>query len=449
MPTRRLPAALAALLIAAPWASAQAEKTKPADKPKPADKAKAKPKPAGPTDAELKAKALELNSITSDDASRAKLGELFKDKDEAKRLVEVAAKALKDGGDKSPFKYNATLLLGKLAVLTKDWDAAEAFFTSGFENAELLQSGKKMLESYLILVEVLNERKKFAAAEKLTKRLIENGGQEADGAQLQIMEKLILTLAKAGKTDEAVEKIDGLIGLIDKDRALWYFVKMKGDVYREADQYEKAIEKYREAAELVLEAKGFPKAEREGESRSIRYLLTGVYVDNKQPAKAIELLKELIEETPDRSTFYNDLGFVMADSAKVSDKELGQAEDYVRKALKLDADLRAKLLKAGTIDEEVAKDENSAYLDSLGWVLYKQGKYEEAYKYLEKASKDPEEGNHIEIWDHVADCLMKLDRKGEAVKVWEKALKLDDATKRDIERRKRVEAKLKAAKAGK
>ena len=173
------------------------------------------------------------------------------------------------------------------------------------------------------------------------------------------------------------------------------------------------------------------------------YTLTGVYVDNKQVDKSVALLEKLMKANPESSTFYNDLGYVLADNGQ----RLDEAETMVRKAMTLDAELRKKLLDDGSITEEIAKLENSAYLDSLGWVLFKRGKYEEAYKYLDKASQDPEEGNHIEIWDHVADCLVKLDKKKEAVAVWTKALKLEDASKRDTERRKKVETKLKTVQA--
>ena len=439
MTTRRLPAALAALLMTGVALAT------PQDAPKPTPKAA--PTADAPTDEQLKETALKLNSLTSEDATKAKLRELFKDKDAAKKLVAVAAKVLKDAGEKDPpFKYNAGIVLGNLAILVKDWPAAEAFYTFCYANAEKLQSGKKMLDCHKTLVDILNEQKKFDKAEELTKRVLDGGGKEVEDAQLSYMEKLIQTLAKGGNTDEAITKIDGLIAAIDKDRRdqiLWYMVKMKAEVYREGNKLDEAIAQYLEAIEKVRAAKGFKKSEREAEARVMEYTLTGIYVDNKQVDQSVELLEKLLKANPESSTFYNDLGYVLADN----DRKLDEAETLVRKAMELDADLKKKALEDGRIDEDFAKSENSAYLDSLGWVLYKRGKYEEAYKYLDKASQDPEEGNHIEIWDHVADCLVKLDKKKEAVEVWTKALKLEDASKRDIERRKKVEAKLKKVQA--
>ena len=68
-------------------------------------------------------------------------------------------------------------------------------------------------------------------------------------------------------------------------------------------------------------------------------------------------------------------------------------------------------------------------------------------KLLAEAAKDEEQGNHLEIWDHVADCQMALGKPKEAVATWQKALRLDDVSYRDAERRKAVTAKLKKAKA--
>ena len=450
MPNRWLAVALAALVLTGVAPAAPQEKPEKAPaKEKPEKPAKEAPKADDPADEAIKEAALKLNALTSADAMKAKLTELYKDKDAAKQLVRVAAKALKDGGEKEPpFKYNAGIVLGNLAILVKDWEAAEGFYTFCFDNDEKLQSGKKMLESYKVLVEVLNERKKFDKAEELTKRVLDGGGKEAEDQQGAIMEKLILTLAKGGNTDEAIDKVDGLIAAMDgdkdrKDKFLWYLVKLKAEVYRESDKLDQAITQYLDAITKVRAAKAFKKSEREAEARVMEYTLTGVYVDNKQIDKSIELLEKLSKANPESSTFYNDLGYILADN----NQRLDEAETMVRKALELDDTLRKKLLEDGAITEDIAKLENSADLDSLGWVLFKRGKYEEAYKYLDKASQDPEEGNHIEIWDHVADCLVKLDKKKEAVAVWTKALKLEDASKRDIERRKKVAAKLKALQA--
>ena len=124
--------------------------------------------------------------------------------------------------------------------------------------------------------------------------------------------------------------------------------------------------------------------------------------------------------------------------------KLDEAEKLIRKALEEDRKARKKLFEQGRIDEAASKKDNSAYVDSLGWVLFKKKQYQEAKKVMEPVLKD-EDAQHIEILDHIADIEMALGEKAEAVKIWEKAVKLDTDTKRDRERLKKIEEKLKEA----
>src|SRR5690606_27192869 len=72
-----------------------------------------------------------------------------------------------------------------------------------------------------------------------------------------------------------------------------------------------------------------------------------------------------------------------------------------------------------------ANPENHAYQDSLGWALYKSGQYEEALKWLTKATSG-EDPDGV-ILDHLGDCYLKLNRKQEALEAWRKALEAFDA----------------------
>src|SRR5205823_2953410 len=94
-------------------------------------------------------------------------------------------------------------------------------------------------------------------------------------------------------------------------------------------------------------------------------------------------------------------------------------------------------------DADEDKD-SSAYLDSLGWVLFKKKKYKEAKEPLLKAIED-KEGQHIEILDHLGDVHMALGEKDEAVKAWKKGIEVAGETKREQEKKAQVEKKLKAA----
>jgi tetratricopeptide (TPR) repeat protein len=68
----------------------------------------------------------------------------------------------------------------------------------------------------------------------------------------------------------------------------------------------------------------------------------------------------------------------------------------------------------------------STYLDTYAWVLYQQGKYEEAFHYLSLAVAD-EKSQSSAVWEHHGDALYRLGRITEAVASWEKARALPNA----------------------
>ncbi|NOU37063.1 MAG: tetratricopeptide repeat protein [Kiritimatiellaceae bacterium] len=79
--------------------------------------------------------------------------------------------------------------------------------------------------------------------------------------------------------------------------------------------------------------------------------------------------------------------------------------------------------------------ENGAFLDTLGWIYYMQGRYAEALKELQKASVLVEDDPSV--WEHLGDTCQKLGRRDAAVAYWKKALEIKPA---DPDLLKRLEA---------
>ncbi len=110
-------------------------------------------------------------------------------------------------------------------------------------------------------------------------------------------------------------------------------------------------------------------------------------------------LRRLIELRPESAQAYNALGYSYADRGI----RLNEARELIEKALGLSPD-------------------DVFILDSMGWVLYRQGDLEGALAYLEKAKSkcdDPE------IAAHLGEVLWALGRKSEAQRVWQEAKKKD------------------------
>jgi tetratricopeptide (TPR) repeat protein len=397
--------------------------------------------PAVVADDSPKETALKLNDLKDSEAAKAKVVELLKDKEAARKLVREAAAMHKEAADEKPFKYRAALVLAQVSHAVKEYDAAELFYETAADAATKAKNSDDALEAYDGLLALYWERREYGTVEELARRMLDQPGRAFQRAQPFILERLIQAKARQGDTDDALRMAEGLLQL---DKGGWYFLQLKGWVQREAGKIDEAIITYEDVLDRLDDAK-MEADVKAGMKRQYRYMLSGLHVDNKSIDKAARQLQILIKDDPDNPTYYNDLGYIWADN----DKNIEESEKLIRKALELDEKQRQKILDDPEKKKELTPDEirrlkkeNAAYLDSLGWVLFKQGKYEEAVKYLEKAAKDEDDGRHIEIWDHWADALVALGRKKEAVEVWRKALTFEDISPRDKERRKVVTQKM-------
>jgi tetratricopeptide (TPR) repeat protein len=410
--------------------------------------------PADAPDDKLKAAALALNQAANLDAALDAANKLLRPKADAKKLARLAADMQREAEKRPPFKYTAAFALGKLAQLVKEYDAAEALYESCVSNARQVGSKTKMLEVQTELADLYFDQRKWAESGAATEtalavaqellreaeELRDDSRAPAFGRLLLLYERLIQTRGLKGDTDAALAEADRLMGQFAKIAA--YFRPLRAGVLSEAGRHAEAVkemQKFLNTADSLADV--FREEAVANLKRNAKYRMSGFQVDAGDVDAAVATLRDLLEDNPTSATFHNDLGFVLADH----DRDLDEAEALCRKALELDAEQRKKLAAEEKLEPADADRENAAYLDSLGWVLFKKGKSADALPYLKKAADD-EDGNHLEIWDHLADCLMKLGQKDKAVATWEKALTFDDISKRDVDRRKKVSAKLKAAK---
>jgi tetratricopeptide (TPR) repeat protein len=64
--------------------------------------------------------------------------------------------------------------------------------------------------------------------------------------------------------------------------------------------------------------------------------------------------------------------------------------------------------------------DNQSYLDSLGWVLYKRGRFAEARSALESAIGNASLPDPI-VLDHLGDALYRLEKRPEATAQWKRS----------------------------
>jgi tetratricopeptide (TPR) repeat protein len=200
---------------------------------------------------------------------------------------------------------------------------------------------------------------------------------------------LAILLSQTGKIDEAVEILRSALKLkpdeIELNRLLGALLGQFGRNDEAIVLYKGLLERYPNNDEMV-------KFARSG--------LSVVYVNQGEFAKGEAELEALLERTPDDAGVNNDLGYLYADQGK----DLEKAEQMIRKAVQEEPD-------------------SSAYLDSLGWVLFKRGKVKEAVAPLEQAVKNLNAGGDATIYEHLGDVYLRLNERAKAKAAWEKAEK--------------------------
>jgi tetratricopeptide (TPR) repeat protein len=383
-----------------------------------------------PSDA-LRNQALALNNITGEDAEFGKILQLIEDAPHTKPLLAEAAKLAKE--KEQPFNVNATRILAQTAQLLHDTDAGVTFYKLFIAQAEQLRSTDKIGLGYSGLINTLYDGGKYDESDAACQAFLALKGD----AQLQQMKPAVtrlrvLVLAKQGKEDKASEILQTLIKA-QPDNPTNQITKAK--MLRVLEKPAEAITAYEEAIDLYKKDEDLTKEEKDDYVNNIHYLLSGLHMDLNQVDKATADLKELLEKEPDNPGYNNDLGYIMADH----DMNLDESEKLIRKALDEDKKQRQK---ANPDQKPDAVKDNPSYLDSLGWVLFKQKKYKEAREPLEEAVKQPD-AQSIEIYDHLAEVLNALGDKDAAVATWKKGLALPAETKREKDKKAEVEKKLK------
>ncbi len=219
-------------------------------------------------------------------------------------------------------------------------------------------------------------------------------------------------LVLAGKPDEAVAEADRAVQLSDEGNRLSLRL-FRAEILKMADRLERAEAECLELLQETREPKGI---------REIRYTLSGIYSAAHAPEKAEEQLRLTLRTNPDDATINNDLGYLMADRGV----NLDEAEKLIRKAIELDQ-------KPGQEGKGILTEENrpnAAYIDSLGWVLFRRGRFAEARRELEKAVALPEGASDPVVWDHLGDVYFRLGDLGQARAAWTKAVSLYEVKRR-------------------
>ncbi len=214
--------------------------------------------------------------------------------------------------------------------------------------------------------------------------------READAALKKFPKDLGVTvqhaqlLADMGKVDTAATELRGLLNG-KQDRAIDLEL---------AQTYEKG-KRWNDMAKALDDAERLSTTN--DEKVTVNFMRGAMLERQKKYGPAEAEFRKVLEMDANNDSALNYLGYMLADR----NERLDEAYQMVKKALDL-------------------KPDSGAYLDSLGWVYYRQGKYSDAEGLLVRAlQKQPDPTVH----DHLGDVYAKLGKTKEAVAQWQASLK--------------------------
>lgn len=183
---------------------------------------------------------------------------------------------------------------------------------------------------------------------------------------------------------------------IPDDPGLYYYLALAQYVNKHTD----------DAVASLLRGIDVIKSDTKKELASDIYSMLGdIYYKQNQAAKAFDAYEKSLEYTPTRSMTLNNYAYYLS----LQKESLKKAEQMSYRAITAEAN-------------------NPTYLDTYAWILYQEGRYEEARIYIDQAigcyGTDSTEEVSGDIYDHAGDIYFRVGQPEQAREFWNKALPL-------------------------
>jgi tetratricopeptide (TPR) repeat protein len=186
--------------------------------------------------------------------------------------------------------------------------------------------------------------------------------------------------------------VNGALALLDKfadespNNAV-EVVALKGQLLVSLKRFDEALELFDKAIKYRPDSEGLVLG------RSDLLLRIGRIDDG------VKAYRDAVKRWPDSAVSLNALGYTLADRTE----HYEEAEELIRKALSIEP-------------------QSPAIIDSLGWVLFKLGQYDEALVELQRAYELMDDH---EVASHIVEVLVALERHDEALELLQAAQKKD------------------------
>jgi tetratricopeptide (TPR) repeat protein len=128
--------------------------------------------------------------------------------------------------------------------------------------------------------------------------------------------------------------------------------------------------------------------------------LAMVYDELDRQAESDSTYEKALALDPKNHLILNNYGYSLADRNLQIDRALVMAQEAISQ-----------------------QPENTSYLDTIGWIYFRLGRYTEAEEYIKKAIALG--SNSAVIHEHLGDIYSKMNDREKALEYWNKALQLD------------------------
>ena len=338
-----------------------------------------------------------------------------------------AIAALETASREGPLDLGLNLLLGRLYLRTgahekaipalrRIVDEQPGYFEAAWLLAAALENTGRDEAALDVLTSALEYNPRFFQGQVRIAELNEKMGRWNEAAEgyaraqqmntrtaAQLTPRRAAALINAGKAEQARDLLETLAKAADADAGILYLYAVAQRQSDDLPGAEATARRLREAA--PADARGM-------------YVLAQILEAKGDADGAERSLREILSRDPEDATALNFLGYMFAERGA----RLDEAVDLVQRALKIEPD-------------------NPAFLDSLGWAYFRQGRIELADRPLTAAAEKLP--NNSVVQDHLGDLRYKQGRYGDAVAAWERSLAGDGE---DIDRTV-IERKLRDAKA--
>lgn len=424
-----------------------------------------------------------LAAKSPDERTLAELATRYEEMNKPKEAADVLRKL----HDLAPDNPKISAALARDLMYSDQLDEALKLFE------EVAKADPKDWQTQLYMAEIYGEKREMAKAREAL-----NKAKQLNGENLEIRYREVKLLEAENKTTEALAALKSILD--DTQRRTYSeaearirsrFLDEYGIVARGADQYDHAVDAFRQLAALggdyavrgtiqvidtYRQKKDYATALKEADAamqkypddRGIKAEHATILADEGKVDQGVAELRALPKGERDRETQlaiaqlfekakrWNDMGKALDEAERLSksdddretiyfmrgamyerQKKFDLSEAEFRKVLKLNPENAGALNYLGYMlaDRNVRLDEafdlikkavdldpnNGAYLDSLGWVYFRQGKLSDAegalMRAIDRIGTDPT------VHDHLGDVYFKQGKTREAVNQWQASLR--------------------------